>query len=78
MWSLAGGWLASPWFWAASAVQLWVLGRLAGRWSPLAVVLHPLLTAGFVLIVLRSVVLRRLGRTVAWKGRRVRPDQATG
>jgi 4,4'-diaponeurosporenoate glycosyltransferase len=78
MWSLAGGWLASPWFWAASAVQLWVLGRVAGRWSPLAVVLHPLLTAGFVLIVVRSVVLRRLGRTVAWKGRRVRPDQATG
>ena len=78
MWSLAGGWLASPWFWAASAVQLWVLGRVAGRWSLLAVVLHPLLTAGFVLIVLRSVVLRRLGRTVAWKGRQVRPDQPTG
>jgi 4,4'-diaponeurosporenoate glycosyltransferase len=78
MWSLAGGWLASPWFWVASAVQLWVLGRVAGRWSPLAVVLHPLLTAGFVVIVVRSVVLRRLGRTVAWKGRRVRPDQATG
>jgi hypothetical protein len=59
-------------------VQLWVLGRVAGRWSPLAVVLHPLLTVGFVLIVLRSVVLRRLGRTVVWKDRRVRPDQATG
>ena len=78
LWSLAGGWLASPWFWAASALQLWVLGRVAGRWSPLAVVLHPLLTAGFVVVVVRSVVLRRLGRTVAWKGRRVRPDQATG
>jgi 4,4'-diaponeurosporenoate glycosyltransferase len=78
MWSLAGGWLASPWFWAASALQLWVLGRVAGRWSPLAVALHPLLTAGFVVVVGRSVVLRRLGRAVAWKGRQVRPDQATG
>jgi 4,4'-diaponeurosporenoate glycosyltransferase len=78
MWSLAGGWLASPWFWVASVAQLLVLARVAGRFSPVAVLLYPVLTAVFVLIVVRSVVLRRLGRTVVWKDRRVRPDQATG
>jgi hypothetical protein len=36
------------------------------------------LTAAFVALVVRSVVLRRLGRSVSWKGRRLRPDQATG
>jgi 4,4'-diaponeurosporenoate glycosyltransferase len=78
MWSLAGGWLASPWFWVASVVQLLVLARVAGRFSPVAVLMYPVLTAAFVLIVVRSAVLRRLGRTVVWKDRRVRPDQATG
>jgi hypothetical protein len=43
-----------------------------------AVLMYTVLTAAFVLIVVRSVVLRRLGRTVVWKDRRVRPDQATG
>jgi 4,4'-diaponeurosporenoate glycosyltransferase len=78
MWSLAGGWLASPWFWVASVVQLLVLARVAGRFSPVAVLMYPVLTAALVLIVVRSAVLRRLGRTVVWKDRRVRPDQATG
>ncbi len=78
VWSLAGGWLVSPWFWLASAVQLWVLGRIAGRFSMVGVLAHPVLTAAFVALVVRSVVLRRLGRSVSWKGRRLRPDQATG
>lgn len=78
VWSLAGGWLVSPWFWLASAVQLWALGRIAGRFSVLGVLAHPVLTAAFVVLVVRSIVLRRLGRTVSWKGRRLRPDQATG
>lgn len=78
VWSLAGGWLVSPWFWLASAVQLRALGRIAGRFSVVGVVVHPVLTAAFVVLVVRSVLLRRLGRTVSWKGRRLRPDQATG
>ncbi len=78
VWSLAGGWLVSPWFWLASAVQLWALGRIAGRFSVVGVLAHPVLTAAFVVLVVRSVVLRRLGRSVRWKGRRLRPDQATG
>ncbi len=78
VWSLAGGWLVSPWFWLASAVQLGVLGRIAGRFSTLGVLAHPVLTAAFVVLTVRSIVLRRLGRSVSWKGRRLRPDQATG
>lgn len=78
VWSLAGGWLVSPWMWLASALQLWVLGRVAGRFSPVAVLLHPVLTAAFTVLAVRSLVLRRLGRDVAWKGRRVRPDQTVG
>ena len=29
LWSLNGGWITSPWFYAASAVQVLVLGRRA-------------------------------------------------
>lgn len=78
VWSLAGGWLVSPWMWLASAVQLWVLGRVAGRFSTLAVLVHPVLTAAFVVLVVRSMALRALGRTVRWKGRRLRADQVVG
>jgi len=76
--SLAGGWLASPWFGLASGVQLAVLGRRVGSFHPVTFVLHPLPTLLFVVVTLRAVVLRRAGRTVTWKGRRLRPDQAAG
>jgi 4,4'-diaponeurosporenoate glycosyltransferase len=75
--SLAGGWTTSPWFALASIVQLGVLARIAGRFSPVAIVLYPVAVAVFVVLVVRSAVLRRTGRTVRWKERRLRPDQST-
>lgn len=75
--SLAGGWTTSPWFAIASVLQLVVLARVAGRFSPIAVVLYPIAVGVFVALVARSAVLRRTGRTVRWKQRRLRPDQPT-
>lgn len=73
--SLAGGWLVSPWFALASLVQLAVLARRAGRWSAWIVVIHPLATAWFVAVALRSAWRRVRRREVSWKGRRLTPEQ---
>lgn len=71
VWSLAAGWLVSPWLMIASGVQVWVLGRRAGRFSPLVAVLYPIALAVFLVVFARSLVLLALRRDVAWKGRRV-------
>jgi 4,4'-diaponeurosporenoate glycosyltransferase len=76
--SLAGGWLTSPWMWLASALQLAVLARTAGGFRWWAVVLHPLFTAAFAVLVVRSLVRRWGRRTVSWKGRALVPDQDAG
>jgi 4,4'-diaponeurosporenoate glycosyltransferase len=71
IWSLAGGWLASPWFYAASLGQLAVLGRRVGRFRWWAYPTYPGLLVVFLAVFLRSVALTALGREVSWKGRRV-------
>jgi 4,4'-diaponeurosporenoate glycosyltransferase len=71
IWSLAGGWLTSPWFYGASVAQVIVLGRRTGRFGVPAALLFPVLTVFFVAVFLRSVALTVLGRSVAWKQRRV-------
>ena len=71
VWSLAGGWLATPLLYPLSAVQVWVLGRRAGRITPLAALLFPILVVVFVVVFLRSAFALVLGREVGWKGRRV-------
>ena len=71
VWSLAGGWAASPWFWVTSAVQVAVLARRAGRFSPVVAVLYPVALAVFVVVFVRSLVARALRRDVEWKHRRV-------
>jgi 4,4'-diaponeurosporenoate glycosyltransferase len=76
--SLAGGWLTSPWMWLASAVQLGVLARVAGRFRWWAVLAHPVLTAAFVVLVVRSLGRRWRRRPVTWKGRELVPDQDSG
>ena len=76
--SVAGGWLTSPWFALATMVQLAVLLRVAGGFRWWAVVAYPVPTAWFVVVVVRSLVRRRRGGEVAWKGRTLRPDQETG
>lgn len=71
VWSLAGGpftgWLAYP----LSAIQVGVVGRRAGRMSPVLAALYPLLVAVLALIVIRAAWLRACG-TTSWKGRPVR------
>ncbi len=69
--SLAGGWLAIPFVYPLSALQLWVLGRRAGSIHPLTAILFPLAVVAFVLIFVRSAWLVVTRRTVTWKGRQV-------
>jgi 4,4'-diaponeurosporenoate glycosyltransferase len=71
LWSLNGGWITSVWFYAASTVQVLVLGRRSGRFGPLSAVAYPLLVVCFLVIFLRSVALTLLRRPVPWKGRPV-------
>ena len=70
MWSLAGGpftgWAAYP----LSALQVWVLGRRAGRVGPVLAALYPLLVVAVVVVVVRAGWLRAGGATT-WKGRPV-------
>jgi 4,4'-diaponeurosporenoate glycosyltransferase len=75
--SVAGGWLASPWFALATLAQLGVFARIAGRFSLLVILLYPVATAFFVAIFVRSALRRTRRGTVTWKGRTLRPDQAT-
>jgi 4,4'-diaponeurosporenoate glycosyltransferase len=71
IWSLAGGWLTSPWFYGASVVQLIVLGRRSGRFGLPAALLYPAQTVFFLAVFVRSVALTALGRSVMWKQRPV-------
>lgn len=61
-----------PVLYAAFALQLAVLLRRVGRFSPLTALLYPIPLALFVGVFLRSVVLTFVRREVAWRGRRVR------
>ena len=76
VWSLAGGWLAEPFVYPLSALQLWVLGRRAGSMHALTAVLYPLAVAVFVVIFLRSLFAVVFRRDVTWKQRSVasRPE----
>ena len=79
--AIAGGWLAGGWPWsapvasaaiyAASAAQVWVLGRRAGSIRLVTALLFPIAVAVFVLIVARSAMALLFRRDVEWKGRRV-------
>ncbi|MET0909974.1 MAG: glycosyltransferase family 2 protein [Ilumatobacteraceae bacterium] len=79
--AIAGGWLAGGWPWsaplasatiyAASALQVWVLGRRAGSIRLVTALLFPLAVAVFVVIVARSAFALLFRRDVEWKGRRV-------
>lgn len=71
VWSLAGGWVATPIVYPLSALQLWVLGRRAITIHPITALLYPFAVAVFVIIFARSTVAVVFGRSVLWKGRRV-------
>ena len=71
MWSLAGGWLATPAVYPLSAVQLWLLGRRAGATHPLTALAFPLSVVVLVVIAIRAIVVRSLRRPTPWKGRQI-------
>ena len=71
LWSLNGGWITSGWFYLASAVQVIVLGRRAGRFGPWTALAYPVIVVFFLVVFLRSVALTALRRPVPWKGRSV-------
>ena len=71
VWSLAGGWVATPIVYPLSALQLWVLGRRAGSIHPLTALLFPLAVAAFAVVFVRSLVAVVLRRPVRWKDRTV-------
>jgi 4,4'-diaponeurosporenoate glycosyltransferase len=71
VWSLAAGWLVTPWFLVTSAIQVWVLGRRAGRFSPLVALLYPVALVVFVVVFVRSLFALVFRRDVTWKHRRV-------
>ena len=70
VWSLAGGlfagWVAYP----LSAVQMWVLGRRAGRFGPVVAALYPAAVVALVIMIVGGLVNRVRGRTT-WRGRAV-------
>ena len=72
VWSLAGGWLVSPWVYPLSAAQFWILGRRAASVHPVTALLYPVAVLVFALTVVRSALVLTLGRSVDWKGRTVR------
>ena len=71
VWSLAGGWLASPVVYPLSAIQFWVLGRRAASVHPLSALVYPVAVLVFAVIFARSLVAVAVGRSVPWKGRHV-------
>lgn len=71
VWSLAAGWLVAWWWYPVSALQVWVLGRRAGRFSPFVAACYPVAVAVFVIVFVRSLVAVVFRREVTWKSRRV-------
>jgi 4,4'-diaponeurosporenoate glycosyltransferase len=69
--SLAGGWTVSPWCYAASAVQVWWMGRRVGRYGPITAALYAIPLAFFVAVLARSWWCRLTRRPVRWRGRRL-------
>jgi 4,4'-diaponeurosporenoate glycosyltransferase len=71
VWSLAGApFIAWPAY-ALSALQVWILGRRAGRLGPLLAAVYPVLVVVLVAIVVNAGRLH-VRRTATWKGRQVR------
>ncbi|MGH9272693.1 MAG: glycosyltransferase family 2 protein, partial [Ilumatobacteraceae bacterium] len=70
VWSLAGGPFATWWAYPLSAMQVWVLGRRAGRFGPVIAALYPLAVVVLIVVVLGAMSNRVRGRTT-WRGRAV-------
>jgi 4,4'-diaponeurosporenoate glycosyltransferase len=67
--------LTAPWhplLYGLAVVQLLVLLRRIGRFSPLTALLYPIPLAVFLVVLARSLVLTYVRREVRWRGRAVR------
>ncbi len=73
IWSVAAAPFVGWWAYLLAALQIGLLARRAGRFSPVAAALYPIPLAVFVAIAVRSVVRRVAGRPVRWKGRAIPP-----
>jgi 4,4'-diaponeurosporenoate glycosyltransferase len=71
VWSLAAGWTVAWWLYLPSALQVWVLGRRAGAFSPLAAIAYPIPLVVFLWVFVRSGVAVIFARRVTWKDRAV-------
>lgn len=71
LWAVASAPFVSGLAVAVTVLQLAVLSRVAGRFSPLAILLYPVPLVVFVALALRSVWVRLRGGRVRWKGRRI-------
>ena len=69
--SLCGGLFASPWFYLASVVQVFVMARRVGNFGVVSAVLYPLHAVFFVAVALWSLVRSGLVGSVSWRGRRI-------
>lgn len=71
IWALAAAPFIAWWAYLVSAVQCFVLGRRAGRFTWWIALIYPIALAVFLIIVMRSLwrFIRR--RNVQWKGRSV-------
>ena len=71
VWTLAAGWMAGWWMYPLCALQVGILARRAGSFSPVMAALYPLALTVFVLVLARSMFAVILKRQVTWKQRRV-------
>jgi 4,4'-diaponeurosporenoate glycosyltransferase len=70
VWSLAGGPFATWWAYPLSALQVWVLGRRAGRFGPVVAAVYPIAVLALVVVVL-GALRNRVRRRTTWRGRPV-------
>jgi 4,4'-diaponeurosporenoate glycosyltransferase len=71
IWALAAAPFVAWWAVVAAIVQVGVLARRAGRFSPFAALMYPVPLALFVVVSARSLWRRIARRDVIWKGRDV-------
>jgi 4,4'-diaponeurosporenoate glycosyltransferase len=71
MWALAAAPFVGWWAYAAAVVQVGVLGRRAGRFSPWVALAYPIPLLVFVWLGLRSLTRFALRRDVRWKDRSI-------
>lgn len=71
IWALAAAPFLGPIAYLLAVSQVAVVGRMAGRFSPILAACYPIPLVAFVVATVRSVAVAGLRRTVDWRGRSV-------